>query len=48
MDFHKPIRIYMVVLILGVKNPTIELYLWHVKYLGHGAAGNVITGIGVI
>jgi len=23
----------MVVLILGVKNPTIELCLWHVKYL---------------
>jgi len=26
----------------------IELGLWHVKYLGHGAAGNVMTGIGVI
>ena len=26
----------------------IEPRLWHVKYLGHGAAGNVMTGIGVI
>ena len=38
----------MVVLILGVNNPTIELCPWHVMYLGHGAAGNVMTGIGVI
>ena len=31
-----------------LKNPIIELCLWHVKYLGHGAAGNVMTGIGII
>ena len=28
--------------------PIIELYLWHVKYLGHGEAGNVMTGIRVL
>jgi len=29
------------------KNPIIEPCLWHVKYLGHGAAENVMTGIRV-
>jgi len=29
-------------------NPINELCLWHVKYLGHGGAGNVMTGIGAI
>jgi len=45
----------MVVLISGIIsqyifliNPITELCLWHVKYLGHGAAGNVMTSIGVI
>ena len=47
----------MVVLVLGVTSkymlfpslkPYVELCFWHVKYLGHGVAGNAMTGIGVI